>query len=122
MEEPSLKDEITLCVYGLGKTGISVVNYLNRKGFTGFYVWDDYKVSRSYLKINSSRKEQEKIFSHQLDVSDYIILSPGININNAHLKKKLVENKQKIITDLDLLYLFNPEIKTIIITPVFRII
>ena len=39
------------------------------------------------------QKEEEKIFSHQLDVSDYIILSPGININKAHLKKKLIENK-----------------------------
>ncbi len=116
MEEPPLKDEITLCVYGLGKTGVSVIKYLKRKGFTDFYFWDDNKVSRSNLGINSSRKEEENIFSHFLDVSDYIILSPGININKAHLKKKLIENRQKIITDLDLLYIFNPEIKTIIIT------
>ena len=88
MEEPPLKDEITLCVYGLGKTGVSVIKYLKRKGFTDFYFWDDNKVSRSNLGINSSRKEEENIFSHFLDVSDYIILSPGININKAHLKKK----------------------------------
>ena len=39
-----------------------------------------------------------------------------INLKKAKLRKKLIENKDKIITDLDLFYLFNPQIKTIVVT------
>ena len=51
-----------------------------------------------------------------MDFSDYIILSPGISLNNAKLKSKLIKNKKKIITDIDLFYLFNRNIKSIVIT------
>ncbi len=119
MEDSSLildNDEMTFCVYGLGKTGISVVNYFNRKKFTKYYTWDDNKTLRSNHEFKFSKNKGEKNFSQYLDSSDYIILSPGINLYKAKLKKKLVKNKKKIITDLDLFYLCNPKIKTIIIT------
>ena len=47
---------------------------------------------------------------------DYIIVSPGININKSKIRESLIENKHKIITDLDLFYMFNPNIKSIVIT------
>ena len=44
---------------------------------------------------------------------DYIVLSPGISlIKNKHLKKY----KKKIITDIDLFYLFLINIKSIVVT------
>ena len=51
-----------------------------------------------------------------MDSTEFIVVSPGISLNKASLKKKLIENKEKIITDLDLFYLLNPKIKTIVIT------
>ena len=49
-------------------------------------------------------------------MADYIILSPGINIKNSKFKKYLLKFKHKIITDLDLFYIFNEKNKTIVIT------
>ena len=97
---------MNFCIYGLGSTGRSVAKYLKKKNFLNVKVWDD--------KIKTKR--EEKIFSNYLDYSDFIIISPGINLMNAKLKKKLIKNKNKIITDIDLFYLFNPNIKSIVIT------
>ncbi len=100
---PSLTN---FCVYGLGTTGMSVVNYFKRRNFSDYQIWDD----------NIKKDKEEKIYSKYLDLTDYIILSPGISLKKAKLKKKLIKNKHKIITDLDLFYLLNPKIKTIVIT------
>ena len=97
---------LNFCIYGLGSTGESVVKYLKRKNFHNIKVWDDK------IKLKSKKKN----FSKYLDFSDYIILSPGISLNNAKLKSKLIKNKKKIITDIDLFYLFNRNIKSIVIT------
>jgi len=93
-------------VYGLGVTGMSVVNYFNKNNFTRYDVWDD----------NISAKTKLNNFSTNLDKADFIVMSPGISIKKARLKKKLIKNKNKIITDFDLFYLFNPRIKTIVVT------
>ena len=47
---------------------------------------------------------------------DYIIISPGININNCSLKYYLKKNKKKIITDLDIFYFTYKENVKIAIT------
>ncbi len=107
MKDSSLildNDEISFCIYGLGKTGNSVVKYFTRKGFTNYKAWDDKK------------KKGKKAFSQYLDFAKYIVLSPGIRIEKAKFKKKLKQNKHKIISDLDLFYLLNPKIRTIVIT------
>ncbi len=97
---------MNFCIYGLGSTGRSVINYFKEKNINSYKVWDD----------NIKKKEDKKIFSKYLDYADYIVLSPGISLNKAKLKKKLIRNKHKIITDLDLFYLFNPKIKSIVVT------
>ncbi len=97
---------MNFCIYGLGLTGKSVVKFLKRKKLNNFTVWDDKKNS----------KNEKKDFLKKLDFSDYIIVSPGVSLKKAKFKKKLTQNKHKIITDLDLFYLFNPEIKSIVIT------
>ena len=43
-------------------------------------------------------------------------MSPGVNLKKAKLKKTLINNRHKIITDLDLFYLFYPKIKSIAVT------
>ena len=43
-------------------------------------------------------------------------MSPGINLKRTIFYKELKYNENKIITDLDLFYLFNPNVKSIILT------
>ncbi len=106
------------CIYGLGVTGQSVINYLNRerKNFSDYYVWDDDVAKRNFFGTHIGEQKVKAKFSEIIDFTDFIVLSPGISLKKAKLKKKLIENKHKIITDLDLFYLFNPGIKTIVVT------
>ena len=105
----------SFAIYGLGKTGKSVINYFDRKGFENWGAWDDNAKKKDFWG-SIKKKEGERLFSKHLDSAEFIVVSPGISLNKASLKKKLIENKEKIITDLDLFYLFNPKIKTIVIT------
>ena len=89
-------------VYGLGATGKSIISYFKKRGFSNYCTYDDYKKSN-----------KKNIFIKYLKTADFIILSPGINIIKSKLKKNLLENKQKIISDLDLFYMTNSKIKTI---------
>ena len=119
MDDSSLilnSDETNFCIYGLGSTGLSVINYFKRKKFTDYRVWDDDHLPRALYGFKFSNKKEEKLFSQYLDSTKHIIISPGISLKKAKLGKKLIENKAKIITDLDLFYLFNPKIKTIVVT------
>ena len=101
-------------IYGLGATGRSVINFLNQKKVDDFFIWDDSKTVRDFHGIN--KKYKEKYFEKILDEIDWIILSPGINIERSRLKKKLIKNRDKIITDLDLFYILNPNIVSIVVT------
>ena len=65
------------------------------KNFHNVKIWDDKKKT----------KTEKKLFLKFLDFCDYIVLSPGINLKKSKLKNKLLRNKHKIITDLDLFYL-----------------
>ena len=96
------------CIYGLGSTGKSVVNFIRRKSDFKYYVWDDY--------LTSKKKIKKEFFKKKLDVADFIVISPGISLKRAKLKRELIKNKHKIITDIDLFYLFNPKIKSIVVT------
>ena len=98
--------EMNFCIYGLGATGDSVVNYFKRKKFSRYVVWDD--------KIK--KKKHQKFFSKYLDYADYIVLSPGINIKKCKLKKYLFKNEKKIISELDIFYLNFPKNIKITIT------
>ncbi|MDC0231886.1 UDP-N-acetylmuramoyl-L-alanine--D-glutamate ligase [Pelagibacteraceae bacterium] len=104
----------SFAIYGLGITGRSVINFLRKKRADNFLIWDDNKTVRDFHRIN--KKYKEKHFEKILDVIDWIILSPGINIKKSRLKKKLIKNKHKIITDLDLFYILNPKIQSIVVT------
>ena len=92
-------------IYGYGKTGFATCNYL-KKNNTIFIYDDNKKIKKFFI---SFKKIQLKEF-------DYIVLSPGIDINKCKLKRYLKKNKKKIITDLDIFYINNPDNLKITIT------
>ena len=98
----------SFAVYGLGLTGKSVVNFLKKNKVNKIFVWDDYLFKHNF--------KLKKNFKTKLNDVNYIILSPGININKSKFKKLLLKNKKKIITDLDLFFLKNNVKKSIVIT------
>ena len=103
----------SFAIYGLGKTGKSIVNFFKKNKIKNYFVWDDHK------KIpNSKNNKQNKIsfFNKKIDEVDFIILSPGIDIGKSIFRKKLIKNYKKIISDLDLFYLTSNKEKTIVIT------
>ena len=98
-------------VYGLGASGVSVLNYLKKKKFTKFYVWDD----NAKLRKKFFSKDTKNLKSI-IKFVDYIVLSPGISLRKTKHKKLLARYKMKIITDIDLLYLSNFKFKSIVVT------
>ena len=102
----NFKDK-NFAVYGLGMTGKSVLKFLKKNKVNKILDWDD-----SIVKNNKKLKR----FKVNLNIVDYIIVSPGINIKKSRFKKLLFKNKKKIITDLDLFFLKNDVKKSIIIT------
>ena len=94
-----------ILIYGFGKSGQSTYNYL--KKLNKVSIFDDYKkVKKNFI---SKKKVQQTNF-------DYIVLSPGIDIDKCKLKKFLNKNRKKIITDLDIFYLNNEKNLKITIT------
>jgi UDP-N-acetylmuramoylalanine--D-glutamate ligase len=77
-----------ILVYGLGKSGLSVFKFLKR----------DNEITTYDDKIKTNNKKITKI------KFDYIIISPGIDINRCILSKFLKDNHKKIYTDLDIFY------------------
>ena len=94
-----------LLIYGYGKSGHAAYNYLKKNN--KILIYDDNK------KLNKFFISLKKI---QLTEFNYIVLSPGIDINNCKLKNYIKKNKKKIITDLDIFYLNNPNNLKITIT------
>ena len=107
----SLKDfkKLSFLVYGLGLTGKSVINFFERNNITNYQLWDD---KDKILHKGKRPKNLDKI----LNEVDYIVLSPGISLKKSKNKKKLIKYKNKIITDLDLVFLFKKFLKSIVVT------
>jgi len=100
-----LKD-LSFLVYGLGSSGISVINFFKKNTIKKFKVWDD-------KKKNLFKNYRSKNLNKTLKEVDYIILSPGVSLFK---NKKLQKFKSKIISDIDLFYLSNKKLKSIVVT------
>ncbi len=92
-----------ILIYGFARTGISTFNFLKKK-YNQISCWDDSlkvrkKINKKYL-VNSKNELIKNFY-------DFIVISPGIDIDSCLLKKYLKKNKKKIITDLDIFYFFN---------------
>ena len=112
MIKPKNFSKKSFAIYGLGLTGKSVIKFLKKNDAFNYIAWDDLKKNRSQFK----KKITSTFFLKSLNTVDHIIISPGININKTKFNRTILKNKHKIITDLDLFYLFNKNCKTIVVT------
>ena len=97
-----------ILIYGVGKSGLSVYKFLKKDN--KLYLYDDKKTDQKNKKelLNYKKLIKKKI--------DYIIISPGININKCDLSKYLKKNIKKIYTDLDIFFSEYSKNKSITIT------
>ena len=98
--------ELSFLVYGLGLSGCSVIKFLKKNKISRFKVWDD-KIKDIFNKYRTRDLKQS------LKEADFIVLSPGISLLK---NKKLIKFKKKIITDIDLFYLTNKKLKSVVVT------
>ena len=89
-----------ILIYGLGKSGLSAYKFLKK----------DNQITTYDDKIKFDIKKILKI------KFDYIIISPGIDINKCNLNKFLKNNTKKIYTDLDIFYSHHKKNNKITIT------
>ncbi len=101
--------KLSFLVYGLGITGQSVVSYFKKNNFQNYEVWDD-------SKKNLYKKKRSKNLLKTLNDVNYIILSPGVSFKNLKNKISLRKFENKIITDLDIIYLFKKFSRSIVVT------
>ncbi|MAD13748.1 MAG: UDP-N-acetylmuramoyl-L-alanine--D-glutamate ligase [Pelagibacteraceae bacterium] len=106
MLQNSKLKERSFLVYGLGLSGLSVIRFFKKKKFKNFKIWDD-------KQTNLFKSHRTRNLDLSLNQVDYIVLSPGIS---TFTNKKLRKYKKKIITDIDLFFLFNNKSKSIVVT------
>ena len=110
MQKETIFFKKNFLIYGFGKSGYASYKFLCKK--------NDCKI------IDDNKKNIPSIYNHnsisykhlKKNNFDYIILSPGIDINKCRLSIYLKKNINKIITELDLFYLSYPNLKKITIT------
>ena len=100
-----------ILIYGFGKTGKSSFNFLKKNNKVVIYD-DIHKIIPKKIK----KLYFQKIYDVKKINFEYIVLSPGINVNKCNLKYFLRKNKKKIITDLDIFYFYAKKNKKITIT------
>ena len=84
-----------ILIYGSGKSGLSTLEFLKNKA--DVFLYDDFKKN---LKKSITQKFIKK------NLFDFIIISPGIDLNKCKLSSYLKKNLKKIYTDLDVFYSF----------------
>ena len=84
-----------ILIYGLGKSGLATFNFLKKK--CEVFLYDDYL--KNFKNLISYKNLKKTKF-------DFIIISPGIDINKCKLSKFLKKNLKKIYTDLDIFFSF----------------
>ncbi len=97
-------------IYGFGKSGYASYKFLSKKNNCKIIDDNNKSIPSKYKHITITYNQLKK------NNFDFIVLSPGIDINKCKLSKYLKKNKFKVITELDIFYLSYPNIKKITIT------
>ncbi len=101
--------KLSFLVYGLGSTGKSVINFFNKNKIKNYKVWDDKN-----LKLY--KKKRPTNLNKALEEASYIVLSPGVSVKKSKYRRSLIKYKEKIITDIDLIFLLKNFFKSIVVT------
>ena len=96
-----------ILIYGLGKSGLSSYKFLKKNN--DLLLYDDNKKNFPKKKLIKSKSILNTKF-------DFIVISPGIDINKCSISNFLKKNLQKIVTDLDIFYSYYLDNKNIAIT------
>ena len=110
MQKETIFFKKNFLIYGFGKSGYASYKFLCKK--------NDCKIIDDNKKNIPSKYSHKTINHKQLKKNnfDYIIISPGIDVNKCSLSRYLKRNSSKVITELDIFYLSYPNIKKITIT------
>ena len=100
-----------ILIYGFGKSGLSAYKFLKKTN--QIYLYDDKKMITKNIEIKKKFLDYKRVIKKNID---YIIVSPGINIDKCKLKKFLKKNSKKINTDLDIFFSIYGQNKNITIT------
>ena len=100
-----------ILIYGLGKSGLSAFKFLKKKN--EIYLYDDNKINYKNIEIKKRLITYNKIIKKKVD---YIIISPGINIDKCQLSNFLKKNLKKLYTDLDIFFSMYGNNKNVTIT------
>ena len=101
-----------IAIYGMGITGCSAAQVFKTLK-SKIYCWDDNKkVRKKVKKLNYNLAK----FWLNKNLIDFIVISPGIDINKCKIKRYLRKNSKRIITDLDLFFELNRKALIISIT------
>ena len=100
-----------ILIYGLGKSGTAAYKFLKKEN--ELFLYDDQINNNTRKSINKKLINYKKLVKKQID---YIVVSPGINIENCKLSSFLKKNSDKIHTDLDVFYSKYSKNKNITIT------
>lgn len=87
-------------IFGLGKSGEAVFNFLQTKGANIFLYDKDKKKYSKYILSN-----QVRIFDKNKHKIDTVVISPGIS-RNDEMKKFLISNNYNIMSEIELAYRF----------------
>jgi UDP-N-acetylmuramoylalanine--D-glutamate ligase len=97
MAAENIFEKKKILIYGIGKSGLSSYNFLKKKNY--LFLYDDEP------KIIKNKEIKKKLIKPNDIINknfDFIVLSPGIDINKCYISNFLRKNKKKIITDLDI--------------------
>ena len=102
-------------VLGLGKTGISAIKFLQKRGFS--LIATDTRVTPSNLKSWQETTPCPLVaFSPKIPAPRLaVVLSPGIDPAQPEVKK-LLDSSSEVLNDIELFYRFYPNAPTIAIT------
>ena len=100
----------TILIYGFGLSGKSTFEFLKKNNTCIIYDDNKKKISKKYNNFSIKKTKLNKV------KFNYIIISPGINIEKCKLKNFIKKNYSKIITELDIFQFCYPSIKKVAIT------